>query len=73
MNRTLYLKFVTRKEIEANWDMEAIVFFNDAFKVLHDHSTLYAVRCNKKGVINWNTTGIYSFSELQNRKIQFVQ
>lgn len=56
MKRTLYVKRVSTDDIFKEW----------AFR-MPNTSKFYYVRCNVKGIVNWDTTKVYNPCELVGR------
>ena len=55
VTRTLNIKKVTNKELSKQWGIPE--------QFLPYGAMLY-VRCNTKGIVNWDTTLVYNVSEL---------
>jgi len=73
MKRTLYLKVVPKHLVEQMWNLKELLFTTNIITLKRDKIPHVVVRCNKKGIINWDNTGVYTFDELIGKKIQFVK
>lgn len=73
MKRTLYLKIVPKHLVEQMWGVEVFIYNTNVMKINKDGIPHVVVRCNKKGIVNWESTGVYTLDELVGKTIQFVK
>lgn len=65
-NNTLHVKPTTVSEISKQWR------FTPPNRGMFDGTQPLFVRCNSKGVVNWDIAPVYTASELKGRKYKII-
>jgi hypothetical protein len=72
--RTLYLAVVDTSVVATKWGIyKGSLHHANTISYTKESNAQVMVRCNAKGIINWEKTAIYSFHELVDKRVVFKQ